>query len=72
MAQSHLHTLPLYSVYASPNIAVNALSSGLIWKRLMYSTNATGPTSTQAEDRNIAHAMSINKTLRYIGLRENL
>jgi hypothetical protein len=54
---------------SEPKRSSRALSSGLIWNRSMYSTNAAMSAMERALDRKAPHPARISRNPRYIGLR---
>ncbi len=65
--QIHLRTAAMYSAKLGPNFASNARSSGLIWNRVMYATNAGTNSSAAKLARYVAHPTSTNARPKYIG-----
>src|SRR5689334_20939528 len=67
--QSHRRTWPLYAMYSAPKRDDSTCSSGLIWKRLMYSTKMGTNRSATGLNKKTAQAKSVTSRPRYMGLR---
>ena len=69
MRQIQRRTLARYAGYWCGNKEASARSSGMIWKRFIYTTNVGSKTNAARFDRNAAHPSRTRKKPRYIGFR---